>query len=99
MGQLINLRAKGQAEPTIYLLKGKSINDDPEVVKKGERDDHRPVIAQPSRRIKNERPVGRSRFESPGSRVARVSSATSLLLLLLCRVSSKKSQKNNTNFQ
>lgn len=71
---------------TVDLLEGEPVDDDPEVVEKGEGDDHGPVVAEPARGVEDERPVGRTGTEAPRARLARVAAATALLLLLLGRV-------------
>lgn len=42
---------------TINLLKGESVDDDPEVVEEGERDYHGPVVAEAARWVEYEGPV------------------------------------------
>lgn len=71
---------------TVYFLKGEPIDDDPEVVKEGEGDDHRPIVTETSRGIEDEGPIRGTRTKTFRPRLTRVTSATALLLLLLHRV-------------
>lgn len=71
---------------TVDLLEGKPIDDHPEVVKKGKRNHHRPIITETSRRIEDEGPIWRTRAKTPRSRLPGIASTTALLLLLLRRV-------------
>ena len=79
------LRSKGE-KLTVDLLEGEPVDDDPEVVEEGQRDYHRPIVAESSRRIEDEGPVGRAGLEAPRARLARVAPAAPLLLLLRGRV-------------
>ncbi|KYN36909.1 hypothetical protein ALC56_08700 [Trachymyrmex septentrionalis] len=71
---------------TVDLLEGKPIDDHPEVVKKGKRNHHRPIVTETSRRIEDEGPIWRTRAKTPRSRLSGIASTTALLLLLLRRV-------------
>lgn len=77
---------RGKEGLTVYFLKGEPIDDDPEVVKEGEGDDHRPIVTETSRGIEDEGPIRGTRTKTFRPRLTRVTSATALLLLLLHRV-------------
>lgn len=66
-------------------MEGEPVDDDPEVVEKGERDHHRPIVTQTSRGIEDEGPI-RGALCSLCSWLPGVASAAALLLLLLHRV-------------
>lgn len=80
---------------TVYLLEGEPVDDDPEVVEKGKGDHHRPVITETSRGIEDEGPIRSTRTKTLCSRLSRIASATTLLLLLLDRVSPAEKQRYN----
>ena len=71
---------------TVDLLEGKPIDDDPEIVEEGKRDHHRPIVAKTSRRIEDKGPIRGSCSKTSRSRLARITSASTLLLLLMCTV-------------
>lgn len=77
---------RGKERLTVYFLKGEPIDDDPEVVKEGEGNDHRPIVTETSRGIEDEGPIRGTRTKTFRPRLTRVTSATALLLLLLHRV-------------
>lgn len=47
-----------RARVQVDLLKGKPIDDDPEIVEEGHGHDHGPVVAEAAGRIEHERPLG-----------------------------------------
>lgn len=81
---------RGKERLTVYFLKGEPIDDDPEVVKEGEGNDHRPIVTETSRGIEDEGPIRGTRTKTFRPRLTRVTSATALLLLLLHRVPPRK---------
>lgn len=57
---------------TVYFLEGKAVNDDPEIVEEGDGDDHRPIVAETSRRVEDERKrAGRRRVAAASGRDGR----------------------------
>lgn len=88
----------GKNKLTVYFLKGEPIDDDPEVVKEGEGNDHRPIVTETSRGIEDEGPIRGTRTKTFRPRLTRVTSATALLLLLLHRVPPRKDNQGKDDY-
>lgn len=89
---------RGKERLTVYFLKGEPIDDDPEVVKEGEGNDHRPIVTETSRGIEDEGPIRGTRTKTFRPRLTRVTSATALLLLLLHRVPPRKDNQGKDDY-